>query len=96
MDDYGHFLAIYIRFGEEDSVGTQREGVFAPKYFLWSLSAKFRFTFEGDTIRIFTSEHHRLFSTHGCKHYCIFQGIIPKVGDSLSDRLFKDKQGVCN
>ena len=64
--------------------------------FFRSLSAKCRFTFEGDTIRIFTSEHHKLFSTHGCKHYCIVQAIIPKVGDSLSDRLFKNKQGVCN
>jgi hypothetical protein len=29
MDDYGHFLAIYIGFREEDVIGTKREGDFA-------------------------------------------------------------------
>jgi hypothetical protein len=31
------------------------------------------------------SEHIKSFSIHECMHYCIFQGTIPKVGDSISD-----------
>ena len=34
VDDYGHVLAVYTRFWEENCVGTEREGVFAPRLFL--------------------------------------------------------------
>ena len=92
VDGYGHFLVVYTRFWEEDGVGTKREGVFTPRQFLWSSSAKCRYTFEGHTIRTSTSKHHKSFSIHGCMHYCIFQSTILKVGDSISNRW----QGVCN
>ena len=45
------------------------------------------YLFEGHTIRISTSEHHKSFSTHGCRHYCVLQGTIPNVGYLISKRL---------